>query len=80
MVFASGDNNDDVEDDSILTQILKDAEDEGDMDMTLPLESHLQTNDTEDDDSLSKTLIPQLDGECDDSRNVSKILYALQPK
>lgn len=55
---------------------MKVQEDEADLDLTLPLEKNAVSanplkDDYDDDNDFEKTLIPQLDGECDNSVDVS---------
>lgn len=67
--------SDELEDDSILTQVVKVVEEEPDLDMTLPLEKCISRIEHESDDEFEKTLIPQLDGVYDDCISVSYIYF-----
>lgn len=67
-----------MEEDSILSQMVKENEEDKDFDLSMPLESVTTPkkvfpshDDSDcDDDVLDTTLIPQLDGECDTENEV----------
>lgn len=73
-----GDTSDELEDDSILTQVVNSVEEEADLDMTLPLEQNTEKIEHNIDFNFDITLIPQLDGENDDCEYVSSFLVLLQ--
>lgn len=65
IIYLLGDVSNELEDDSVLSQMVKIDEEEPDLDLTLPLPKSPEKTELDEYD-FDKTLIPQLDGEFDD--------------